>query len=80
MFQAHLQFTQAKAQTKNCKKASVFPIRKKNYFLKFLPFKIFKTTNKPNTQETGQINDNKNTVIQQFNNDRGQPIWQLSTT
>ena len=40
-----MQFTQANAQTKNCKRASTFATRKKNYFLKSLPSKIFKTAN-----------------------------------
>jgi hypothetical protein len=40
---AHLQFAQATTQTQNCKRAYTFAIRKKNYFLKSLPSKIFKT-------------------------------------
>jgi|GEM_PF-1287659 len=40
-----LRFAQAYAQTKNCKRASSLTTRRKNYFLKFLPSKIFKTDN-----------------------------------
>ncbi|MCH7403612.1 hypothetical protein ACFOUP_13390 [Belliella kenyensis] len=32
-----LRFAQANAQTKNCKRASTFTTREKNYFLKSLP-------------------------------------------
>jgi hypothetical protein len=38
-----LRFAQANAQTKNCKRAFTFATRRKNYFLKSLPSKIFKT-------------------------------------
>jgi hypothetical protein len=35
----------ANARTRNCKRASTFATRRKNYFLKSLPSKIFKTAN-----------------------------------
>jgi hypothetical protein len=35
----------ANAQTKNCKRASIFASRRKNYFSKSLPSKFFKTAN-----------------------------------
>jgi hypothetical protein len=38
-----LRFAQANAQTKNCKRAFTFATREKNYFLKSLPSKFFKT-------------------------------------
>ena len=40
-----MQFAQANAQTKNCKRASTFTTRGKNYFLKSLHTIIFKTAN-----------------------------------
>jgi len=51
-----LQFTQANAQTKNCKRASTFATRRKNYFLKSLPSKIFKTANTQAKQTENEIN------------------------
>jgi len=38
-----LQFAQANAQTKNCKRAFTFAAQGKNYFFKSLPSKNFKT-------------------------------------
>jgi hypothetical protein len=51
-----LQFAQANAQTKNCKRASTFATRRKNYFLKSLPSKIFKTANTQAKQTENEIN------------------------
>ena len=49
-----MQLAQANAQTKNCKRASTFATRRKNYFLKSLPSKIFKTANtQTNKTENG---------------------------
>ena len=51
-----MQFAQANAQTKNCKRASTFATRRKNYFLKSLPSKIFKTANTQAKQTENEIN------------------------
>jgi hypothetical protein len=41
--QAHLQFAQANAQAKNCKRASTSPTKEKLFFKIPFPSKIFKT-------------------------------------
>jgi hypothetical protein len=67
-----LQFAQANAQTKNCKRASTFATRRKNYFLKSLPSKNFKTADTQARQKKARINDSKSTEIQLLDNDGGQ--------
>jgi hypothetical protein len=62
-----LQFAQTNAQTQNCKRAFTFATRRKNYFLKSLPSKIFKTANTQAKQTEKRTN--KMTVKTQINND-----------
>jgi hypothetical protein len=65
-----LQFAQANAQTKNCKRASTFTTQRKNYFSKSLPPKIFKTANTQNRQKENETKiEIKSTEIQRLNND-----------
>jgi hypothetical protein len=51
-----LQFAQDNTQTKNCKRAFTFATQRKNYFLKSIPSKIFKTANTQAKQTENEIN------------------------
>jgi len=69
----HLQAAQADTNAKACKRVCPPNAEKKNYFLKSLLSKNFKTADtKAKKIENEKKNDNKSTEIQLLDNDGGQ--------